>query len=357
MQQQEWERELAAVQSAAAAREAALQAQLVEVRSAVEAQAQTIARLLRGSIIVVDQHGCGWFTTVSAALEACCAGDTVVVRGGDYTEQLNLKIAGISIRGTESPPVVLRSGAPAPVLTIDCDAVVMGLTLVQDHPGQPAVRCASGAAVLEHCDVTGLEQECVVVEAAAMATLRHCRVHGGQSAGVVFRDGSRGAAEFCRIFGHDGPNVHVRPGAEVAMRSCKLFDSKACGLLLAGASGDFEDNEIYNSATDNVQILSGAPRLLRNRIHSAQHAGIHVVGGAPELTHNEVYDNNGPNVTVAAGARPLVAHNVLHHSRQHGILVHAGGGGEIRDNNVHDNIGRPILLEDGARATVHNPRK
>jgi hypothetical protein len=57
---------------------------------------------------------------------------------------------GISIRGTESPPVVLRSGAPAPVLTIDCprrapapaaltepperDAVVMGLTLVQDHP-------------------------------------------------------------------------------------------------------------------------------------------------------------------------------------------------------------------------------
>jgi hypothetical protein len=34
------------------------------------------------------------------------------------------------------------------------------------------------------------------------------------------------------------------------MRSCKLFDSKACGLLLAGAAGDFEDNEIYNSATD-----------------------------------------------------------------------------------------------------------
>eukprot|EP00667_Euglena_gracilis_P009584 EG_transcript_9745 len=352
-QEQQWAKELAEAQASAAAREAQLKQQLAELQASVAAQTATIDKLLRGSILVVDRAGCGLFTSIAAALKACQEGDTIVVRGGEYTEQLVLAVPGVTLRGTDNPDTVVRSGEEAPALTFLRTAEVSGLILIQDHPGHPCVRFAAGEGVLHQCDVTGLEMACVAVEADANPKVQHCRIHTSRQAGVSFQRGSRGVVEHSRVYATDGPNVEVKPRALVTVRHSKLFDSRLCGLLVEDAGGDFQQNEMYNSAVDNVQICGGDPKLTKNRIYSAQQYGISITGKAcPQLLDNDISSNNVANVMLAAGSEPLLTHNAIHHSRQFGILALAGAGGELRDNDVHNNIAKNIKLDDGARTKV-----
>eukprot|EP00668_Euglena_longa_P001081 GGOE01001289.1.p1 GENE.GGOE01001289.1~~GGOE01001289.1.p1 ORF type:complete len:413 (+),score=121.93 GGOE01001289.1:57-1295(+) len=352
-QEQQWAKELADAQASATAREAELKQQLSDLQASVEAQSTTIERLLRGSIIVVDQAGCGLFTSIAAALKACREGDTIVVRGGEYTEQLVMAVPGITVRGTDNPDTVVRSGEEAPALTFLHTAEVTGLTIVQDHPGHPCIRFVAGEGVLHQCDITGLEMACIQVDSNANPKVQHCRIHSSRQAGITFLRGSRGLVEHCRVFATDGANVEVKSGAIVTMRHSKLFDSRLCGLVLEDTGGEFLQNEMYNSAVDNVQIRGGDPKLTKNRIYSAQQYGISITRNArPQLTDNDISSNNVANVMLAAGVEPLLIQNTIHNSRQFGILVLAGAGGELRDNDVHNNIARNIKLEDGAKTKV-----
>src|SRR3712207_1690454 len=58
------------------------------------------ARVASAATIVVNPGGGGNFTTIQAAINNASPGDTIAIKTGTYTENLNLSLMGSAIGGT-----------------------------------------------------------------------------------------------------------------------------------------------------------------------------------------------------------------------------------------------------------------
>lgn len=182
--------------------------------------------------------------------------------------------------------------------------------------------------------------------------------HTGDDDGAVV-ELSRGPAVVhdCRIEGRGGRGVRVHPETDASIVRTKISKCRMEGLeLLADATAQIHQNEIFQNQW-GVSIKEHAnPRLTNNRIHHNEHVGVFVEGGFGQLHENEIFSNGREGVLIKDFGSPYMDRNTIRENIKAGVYVEAGGQGLIEDNDIRDNRESGVAIGDGGAPTVRNNR-
>eukprot|EP01012_Entosiphon_sulcatum_P054737 TRINITY_DN7582_c0_g1_i1.p1 TRINITY_DN7582_c0_g1~~TRINITY_DN7582_c0_g1_i1.p1 ORF type:complete len:374 (-),score=70.00 TRINITY_DN7582_c0_g1_i1:54-1175(-) len=331
---------------------------LAKLESLVATQGEWIARMMRGSIIVVDAGGCGVFTSIQQAIQRCAAGDTIVVRPGTYTEPLVIDKPDLTIRGVGFADTCVETNADACTVVFKATATVIGMRLVQQRKYYGCVRFEDGSGSLENCDITAANLSCIVVGGSAKSPqIRRCTVRDSKQHGIAVKANTSPIIEYNKITGLGQPGIVVEEESDPVIRYNEISDSLQNGIWIkAKGRGVIEYNDIHSNAYSNIDVMEGANPVIRyNRIFNSGKCGVCIAEqGAGSIEDNDIFGNSYSNVGIMAGANPTVVRNLIHNSKQHGVFIKAKAKGTIQDNNIFANTLANIKLEDGAEAIHRN---
>ncbi|MCP3098500.1 right-handed parallel beta-helix repeat-containing protein [Myxococcus sp. K15C18031901] len=274
------------------------------------------------------------YRTITEAVKVAQPGNTILVRPGNYPEQVAITPEKGARPGTPSAPIVLRGVPTSTRPRILPTAANVGSLVMVSQPNW----------ILQHLevDIQARPSFGVLFETRTTCSQLHDAViHGGRAGGGVVIS----YAEF------------------VLVNDTEIYDfsktnTDSHGIAVRGVSrGIFiTENNIHDVSGDCVQCQSdgGRPSTLlieRNRLHAAGENGVDIKACEDVLVHlNAIYDF--PNVaaypwqaTTSAGEAVLVHENATQVQIISNEIANAGRGVSIGGNNDID-IPVNVQIED-----------
>jgi len=218
-----------------------------------------IKQIVETKILRVDAGGRAEFSTISAAITAASAGDTILVYPGGYAEQLavtkNLSIVGMGAATddravTNTPQVIIEPTlSVASDIAIDCSSVVTSAVLANIHLRYKAdviigltqgirwVPTGGGNLVLDNC----------IVSAEVIGT------GGGQGIQAAFIGGGVTAQIYNTVFAVDDPSVIITTGSCAPLT---LFGTNHVSLLSGVTSRDGDGGTCFGEVSLQTNAVS-----------------------------------------------------------------------------------------------------
>ncbi|WP_217439520.1 right-handed parallel beta-helix repeat-containing protein [Myxococcus sp. CA056] len=281
------------------------------------------------------------YSTIMAAVKVARPGNVIVVRAGDYNEQVAITAPKGARPGTADAPIVLRGEQAARPRILPAATNVGSLVMVS----QPY-----WIVQFFEVDVQSRPSFAVLFETnTTCSQLRDSKLHGGRAGGGVIAS----YAEFV-LFDHN----------EIYDFSKTNTDSH--GVAIRGVSRNIfiVENDIHDVSGDGVQCQpnGGRPAIIlveRNRLHATGENGVDVKACDDLLLHrNIIYDL--PNITrFPWQANTSAAEGVLIHEDATNIQIldneiyQAGRGISIGGNNVIDHPTN-VLIESNYIHDIYN---
>ncbi len=259
---------------------------------------------------VVDPHGRGDFTTVTAAIRAARPGDSILVRPGLYEEDLIVdKPLNISGEGPVAD-IEIRARNTHVLSFQAATGLVSNLALRQtggdDYHG---VEIRQGQLQLDGCDISSQSAACVGIRDGAEPLLRRNNIHDGAKSGVLFRDGGEGILEDNDITRNGTSGVIIRAGAKATLRRNRIQGNDQSGVFVYDrASGTLEDNDITGNGLVGVSVKTSAKVFVRgNRITRNEREAIWVrERGRAVVEDNDLRHNAHGPWDIAPGSEGYV---------------------------------------------------
>lgn len=304
--------------------------------AAVEAPVQPPTVVSPPSTPAEPVVGPGGFKTLAEAVAAATPGQTIRVKPGTYKGSCVVD-KKITIQGDGGKASVILESGSGPVLTLNGNATVSGLTISFTGSSQTdAVKITGGSPTVKNCSVTS-------TAAAAAPSWSGCIAVDGGSPAIVgnVTNGSKGMGILAR---GGRPTISGNTCSGCAIYGAWFTD---------GASGTFEGNTISRSGKSGVGIKSGSsPAVRNNKISNNTENGIFVYqGGAGTIQGNTLSDNGWSGIQVGmAGKAELIADNRISGNRKHGIHVVGNGSTAVIGSNTLSGNGKDgEKAEDGGQ--------
>ncbi|HKY31253.1 MAG TPA: right-handed parallel beta-helix repeat-containing protein [Candidatus Polarisedimenticolia bacterium] len=279
------------------------------------------------------------FRTLSRAMRALAAGDTLVVRGGLYEESLRITARDGYARGEAGRPIVVRAAADeTPVLRAPASGSRTALTIGPDP------RMAGWVFEGLTFDASSTA---VALHGVRDVTLRGCRWMGSSAGGGAAAVSVQGEGEGVRI----ETCVFDRP------RRVQIDVSAASGLAIVG-------NEFSGFDGGHAVLVhggSGGGHLIADntfRDASGAAGAIELSGGtAGTRVSFNVFSNlrGGPDtfaVRAYRGAGLLVESNVFHRVEGPALLLSERAPAGTYRNNIFSHCGLGLLFQGGASSAA-----
>jgi hypothetical protein len=221
--------------------------------------------------LVVARDGSGDFRSLGEAIAQASPKTRVVVRPGIYRESLIVdKCLDVVGDGPRCEIIVQPDNACC--LYLDTKrAVIRGLTLRCRGGGGKkchAVEIASGAPVVEDCDLTSDSLSALAIHGSDTNPLvRDCWIRESKDAGVLFYDEARGTLENCEIFNNLVANVSIEENSHPVLRRCRIHHGKAEGVAVyTGGQGTLEECHIFSNQRNVYSEVEKWPSLVNCRV-------------------------------------------------------------------------------------------
>ena len=330
--------------------------------------------------------------TIGKALELVIPGDTVMVRGGTYYEQISFSKGGLQGKNVtmkaypgERPVIdgsrVAVTGWSALVTMSNVRYIVLdGLDICN-------LQTASGSADPEGISINGSSHDITIRNCNIYNIVNSSPLSNGRSGHAIFVLGTSASAvsnlviEYCTV--HDtktGTSENITLAGNVdgfAIRHNKVYDTENIGIIVAGGdglnpngdvrvnyarNGVISDNELYNVSMSNSVDVWGAGN------YGA--IAIYICGGAGTLVENNKVSNCDRGIGLVSESKiyatltSVVLNNVVDSCWRTGIymgdyLNYVGMGTKncsITGNTLHQNdraLGAFGEVEGEIRLTEH----
>ena len=291
------------------------------------------------------------FGTITEAMAAAKAGDTVRVPKGVYRENVVLK-NGVRLLGAGAADSVIEAmdNANEVILATDLrSGSIEGLTLRGRGVFADGITIANSRVNVLNCVIEGMGGSGIAVKGGASAPiLRSNRCHDNKRIGIFFLEGAAGQAEgnVCERNGLSGITALGSSNPDLRKNECR--SNTKHGIEFSGGSG--------GSATENLCERNGgaglvitqqgsAPTLRQNISRFNRSHGVvfgNQAGGV--LENNTIEQNEGSGISVAQASVPTLTGNQVRRNRLNGIEFQNDARGAARDNIVEENAGFGILV-------------
>lgn len=312
----------------------------------------------------------GQEATIQAAVTAAAAGDTIVVAGGVYRENVVVPIGkdGLVIRSAGAVLDGNLNGVQGVCLTVGSANVVVsgmrfrngtsqiaataaGLQVLKcafSEAGSFAVDVAGDNAVVDGCRFDGPSAVAFRAVGAA-ATLRHCALrHCGN--GGMDATGLNAVADSNTFAWIDDANAVKITGdnSKVTKNKFSLCD-RDC-IRITGISSLVDGNKADRVSARLVNITAGDGAIVRNNAASYVVGGIIVDGDTTQVLSNRISRCSTNAAIAVSGDNLAVSFNTVTTTwnDSDGLSVDSGsatGGGTVEGNKVTDSAGIGLRFE------------
>ncbi|MFC1443646.1 right-handed parallel beta-helix repeat-containing protein [Streptacidiphilus sp. N1-10] len=322
----------------------------------------------------------GEYSTMSEALAAAEAGDTVTIGPGVFRENVVVDKV-LTVRAAEGPGTVRFEPPTGTALTLLAAASVQGVVLEGQDGSAPAV-LVGGDAELTDCRVVTRSSVGIEVYGGSRPTVRRCTVDNPGGLGVRVADESVALFEECEVVAAGQTGVVVRSGATVRLERCRVHHTAGAGLVLTGdgsvvdavgcefyeingngvqaedrALGRLADCSVQR-VTDNALVLDSEARLelADCRIQEVPENGADLRGRAQlllERTTLRSFGRNGLSVWDPGTSVRAVGCEVRDSTGDYpAVWVSDGAQVSLTDCRVHDVPDALFVLDRGSAAEV-----
>ena len=290
-------------------------------------------------------------------------GDTLYIRGGLYTEQIDLQRPNKS--GTANGWITI-AGYPGEIVTIrfaDTSSIGYGPIKARGNRGYFifenlildgstssdtgrsgwAIRDGNHHFILRNLEIKNFKNVSAVYVSANDVTIQNCKLHdqvstlktsGTYHYGVYFHDGKNGVIEGCDVYNNTGGGLQIYPGPinGVIIRNNKIHDNNTWTtihvggvVVMAGSVQTITNVSLYNNLIYNngsSPTAGSAP-------------GLRISGSSLSQTtfwNNTVYNNNGYGVMVSS--RDTIIQNNIVFGNVKGEIIDGSGSSCILDHNL-----------------------
>jgi hypothetical protein len=302
--------------------------------------------------------------TFSAAGACLAAGDTLVVRGGTYNEEISNTFPS----GTSWINKVRVAAYPGETVWLAPQPGIGDGFVVHFQAGEQFIE-------LDGINLDGSQQPFGVMKietwqsGTAVYNAHHIRLENAELIGnpnaptqgvlvVHMVNGALGADEFINLRIHGGGQADFNHGMylqapDILVDRCLIYDWPGAGVQIENG---------YGVPPKNITVRNTTIRDLRLTIAGQRHWGIVVAGGAQNSAfyNNVIYNipSNGSTaaaIEVYSGVGTLIYNNTLYGGTSGGILVDASASTSAVINNISVNHPRGDFSDSGVGTTAtHN---
>jgi hypothetical protein len=287
-----------------------------------------LGALGRAEVIVVDPAGGGQFTEIQPALEAAQAGDTVLVKPGEYllAEPIAFLQRAVTLRSEAgAKQTILREAelparrSPTPVVLFAepaSGAGIDGFTITKGSFGGVYIQGAreEPGPLIRRCNIQGNHAYGVYCEQSE-ARFVDCKIADNDGSGLYCGE-SRPFLVRCTISGNQageaGDGISGDHGI-VTLTDCRITANKRCGILLheAGSANLLRCEVSGNHLAMFAGWLSGAT-FVNSRVTGNAGGGV-MSGpeGALDLTNSTVAENGGDGVIFQSESKNTVRNCIV----------------------------------------------
>jgi hypothetical protein len=241
---------------------------------------------LAASTLLVPQD----FPTIQAAVDAAADGDTILVKGGVYAEQVELyALVGVTLRAAGK--VVIDAGGGLGLDLAQCSGCfVEGFRVQGADTGIRVADCS--ATTLSKCRVEGSLARGIFIDYASDIVVRDAVVlEAGEDAIVVYGDGC--VVTGCRIVASGSEGVQVMEGTGTVVSGNRILDAGGTGIFGgAGAAGlVVSNNRVSDPSNGGIALAGDGCVLLGNVCKRAVDDGYQLTGNDSTALGNRALDN------------------------------------------------------------------
>ncbi len=252
----------------------------------------------------------GCYPSIGEALAACEEGAEIVIRTGNYDENVFINVNDITIRASQFADVTIQPKSGTPVMIRKAVNVsLQGLALLGNHADieQPAcleiesaenisvrdcvIRATPGTGSLIYSSnvnfkdtaISGCQRGGVFVRTSSEVTLEHCQVTDNlgcelhklhiTGCGILVSQSSVLRAENCVVGGNEGVGVSVVGGTcNADLKKCDIRGNGVVkispGIYMEGAKGSVEHCQIRENGGAGIYAKHAAIVVKKNKIQS-----------------------------------------------------------------------------------------
>jgi hypothetical protein len=302
------------------------------------------------------------FRTVARGVNSLSAGDTLYIRSGTWTEQINVSSKsgspGNYITIAAYPGDVVRFATSAYPFSITgtnssstAYLVFEGLILDGVNSGNQlywTIHNGSHDIILRNLEIKNWKGIGLQIKADNIQVI-NCKIHdqislsgavGERWYGIYFASGANGLLEGNEIYNNPGGGIQIYPGpiTNLAVRRNSLHDNNSLASSQIGGIIVAQDN---GATIKGVEISNNLVYLNGSAPTHGPSPGIQIHWGASgvKVWNNTVYGNQGYGIDVAhvSSATNVIQNNIVYGNLYSGISDL--GTGTIKDHNLTSNPG------------------
>ncbi|WP_342678473.1 NosD domain-containing protein [Methanofollis sp. UBA420] len=305
----------------------------------------------------VDDDGTADFTSVQAAVYACNAGDTVVVRDGTYTENVvvDRRIVLRSENGAATTVVATPDSKRAPVTVTAANVTVEGLTV------KGGIIEGTAGIVVDHtdgCTLRGIRAtenyNGVFLNASAGTRLTGATVDANHRSGITGTASAGTVIEGCTVEMNAWEEIALSASEGPVIRACTLTTEGTYGIVLSRV----DNARVVQNTLKNVKradfglALSSSQNVTvsGNTVSSYSNNGISIAASKSTVSGNTV--SGGGEAIVLSGDHNLLRDNVVSNA-YHGMRISTTNSTITNNTCVHTDS-RSIMTNSGGNAFYLN---
>ena len=295
-------------------------------------------------------------------------GDTLYIRGGLYTEQIDLQTpnktgtAGnyITIGGYPGETVTLKfsdtlNPGYGPIKARGNRGYFIFENLILDGSASTdasrsnwAIRDGNHHFILRNLEIKNFKNVSAIFIKAENITVQNCKLHdqvstlgtsGTYHYGIYLSDGNNILIEGSDFYNNAGGGMQIYPGplSKVVIRNNKFHDNNTKttihigGLIVMSAKGNISDVTIYNNLLYNngsAPTSGDAPGLRVEAASSTTTTGV-------KVWNNTIYNNKGYGIKIGSGVSIAAQNNIIFENTK-GEILNLGSGSLINHNLTTD---------------------
>ena len=265
--------------------------------------------------ITVCASGCN-YTSIQAAINAACPGDTIEVQSGTYNEHV-LVNKTLILQGVDSGsglPVV-DGGGSGGAITLSADGCTLqGFAAMNSGSANSGITVSSSSNTVSGNTVNGSNQRGISLNSSNFNTISGNAVTGAIQHGIYLTSSSNNTISSNTANGNSGSGIYLTTASNSNIVSANTASNNQYGIRLYASNGNTITGNTANNNVDGFRISTATENTIKgNTANSNSDRGIYLASSSNNniIWDNTVTDNANYGIRISFSSGNTVYLNTL----------------------------------------------